>query len=70
MDVCFSGLEDGGRLSFLWYNDDDADDDGNKEEDEEKPLLDQTSGSSRQRKEELKDPDYKVPQRLLIPVQF
>lgn len=50
----YPGVEDTESLGLLWY---DIDDD-----EEEQELVQPTS--SRQKREDLKDPDYKMPSRL------
>ncbi|KAI3376492.1 hypothetical protein L3Q82_016451 [Scortum barcoo] len=58
-----SGVEeDTGSLGLLWYDDDD-DDDG----DEEQQLSVRPATSSRQKREDLKDPDYQITSRLISP---
>lgn len=49
---------DSGSLGFLWFN---GDDEG---EDEEEQLSVQQETSSRQKQEDLRDPDYQIPSRL------
>lgn len=54
----YPGAEDTGSLGLLWYDDND--------EEEEQRLVQQTT-SSRQKREDLKDPDYKIPSRFEAP---
>lgn len=53
--LMYPGVKDTESLALLWY--DDIDDD-----EEEQELVQPTS--SRQKREDLKDPDYKMPSRL------
>ncbi|XP_041820709.1 zinc finger protein 568-like [Chelmon rostratus] len=53
-----SGVDDTGSLGLLWYDDEEGD--GG---DEEQQLSVQTATSSRQRREDLKDPDYQIKSR-------
>ncbi|XP_018545307.1 zinc finger protein 317 [Lates calcarifer] len=50
---------DSGSLGFLWFN---GDDEG---EDEEEQLSVQQETSSRQKQEDLRDPDYQIPSRSI-----
>ncbi|XP_074480698.1 uncharacterized protein LOC141761266 [Sebastes fasciatus] len=58
-----SGVEDTGSLGLLWFDDEEEDDDGGGG-DEEQQL---SAMSSRQRREDLKDPDYQITPRLISP---
>lgn len=56
-------MEDTGSLGLdLWFDDDDDD----VCEDEEAQSTVQPATSSRQKREDLKDPDYQIPSRLKI----
>ncbi|XP_044039816.1 zinc finger protein 37-like isoform X2 [Siniperca chuatsi] len=57
-----SGVEDTGSLGLLWYGDDEEGDGG----DEDQQLSAGPATSSRQR-QDLKDPDYQIPPRLISP---
>ncbi len=52
--------EDTGSLGLLWYDDD-------EEGDEEQQLSVRPETSSRQKREDLKDPDYQITSRSQIP---
>ena len=52
-------VEDTGSLGLLWYADD-------KGEDKDERLAVQPATSSRQKREDLQDPDYQIPSRLQI----
>ncbi|XP_051260074.1 zinc finger protein 37 isoform X2 [Dicentrarchus labrax] len=57
-----SDVEDTGSLGLLWF-DDDEEDDG----DEEQQLSARPATSSRQGREDLKDPDFQITSRLISP---
>ncbi|XP_031175638.2 zinc finger protein 37-like isoform X2 [Sander lucioperca] len=59
-----SGEEDDG--DFLWYGDDDDDGDGDGG-DEEQQLSSRPAASSRQKREDLKDPDFQITPRFSSP---
>lgn len=52
-------VEDTGSLGLLWYDDDEG-------ENEEEQQSVQPATSSRQKREDLQDPDYHIPSRLQI----
>ncbi|XP_071315959.1 uncharacterized protein [Trachinotus anak] len=53
-------VEDTGSLGLLWYDDDD-------EGEDEEQLPKEPATSCRQKREDLKDPDYQIPSRLFSP---
>ncbi len=53
-------MGDTGGLGLLWY-------DGDEEGDEEQHLLEQQAMNCKQRREDLKDPDFQIKSRLQIP---
>nr|XP_046236019.1 zinc finger and SCAN domain-containing protein 2-like isoform X2 [Scatophagus argus] len=57
-----SGVQDTGSLGLLWYDDEESDG-----ADEEQQLSTQPAMSSKQRREDLKDPDYQIKSRLISP---
>lgn len=54
-------VEDTGSLGLLWFDDDVV-----CKDEEEEPTA-RPATSSRQKQEDLKDPDYQVPERLKMP---
>lgn len=55
-------VEDTGSLGLLWFDDDEDDDDVVCEDEEEQPTV-RPATSYRQKREDLKDPDYQIPSR-------